>query len=379
MGLNGTYADLLTMSIGATVPASPSPSFLQSVREVRVTRTESGRAAFQLLLALEDGSGSDGRRSALDKISDDELKPFNRVVLSLAVNGSPVALFDGVTTHREVTADEHGAITVVLTGEDLTVALDREERSAEYPGQDEEAIVNTILARYASRYRLRSDVTPPPGSSAPTDHQVPVQQSTDLEHLLDLAARHDFVFRIDPGLKSPSAYWGPRRTGLPRAAGPIRFAPEQANAERLRVRVDGLYPVRVKGLLQDPESGSPVTVDVVGLSDHRGSDVPLWETYPDHIRSERYRRSGLSTSDATTWATGRGAATAEAVTLTGVLNTASYGAVLPVPGVVSVLGAGGPHDGDYRIVRVTHTITLRDGLHRQEFTLVRPGLAEVRR
>ncbi|MFG1922710.1 hypothetical protein [Cryptosporangium sp. NPDC048952] len=367
-------SELLTVAVGASEPRPAPAIFLDCLRQVRVTRTESGRSAFQLAFALPPVD-------QLGQVAADDFDLFNRVLLSATVNGAPTTLIDGVTTHRELTSDGGTTGTVVtLTGEDLTVVMDREERSAEYPAHSEEMIVKSILDRYA-RYGIRANVVSPPTSSAPPeDERIPVQQSTDLACLLDLAARHDYVFRIDPATDSApaTAYWGPRRTSLPRVDRPLSFTPDFPTAERLSVRVDGLRPVEVTGTTQDPETGGTVAVSAVGLSGQRGPGVPIWETYRAHLRTERYRSSGPNAADATAWAAGRAASTAEAVSLTGRTQTHLIGALLPVPGIVDVAGAGWAHDGEYRITQVTHTISRAENLHLQDFTLSRSGLAGER-
>ena len=68
-----------------------------------------------------------------------------------------------------------------MTGEDVSVMMDLEEKSAEHPAQDETIIALKLIASYA-QYGLIPVVIPPVVIDPPIPiERTPVQQGTDLE------------------------------------------------------------------------------------------------------------------------------------------------------------------------------------------------------
>ena len=70
-----------------------------------------------------------------------------------------------------------------MTGEDVTVMMDLEEKSEEHPAQDETIIANLLILQYA-QYGLIPTVIPPLAIDPPIPiERIPVQQGTDLQYL----------------------------------------------------------------------------------------------------------------------------------------------------------------------------------------------------
>ena len=186
-------ADLLrsqiTLLIGPTL-AVPAPlSLVDALQQVEVTHSE------------QDGL-----------LANPLLKPFNRVILVLTINGFPRVLMDGIITHLELSpGSSPGMGSLNVTGEDVSVMMDLEEKSAEHPAQDDTIIATKIIASYA-QYGLIPKVTPPTLLSPPNPvERTPVQQATDRDYLAEMASRHGYVFFIEPGAVpfTNTAYWGP--------------------------------------------------------------------------------------------------------------------------------------------------------------------------
>ena len=138
-------------------------------------------------------------------------------------------------------AEEPGGSRLTVTGEDLSVLLDLEEKSVEHPAQPETVIALKIIGSYA-QHGLIPSVIPPPSLDVPlpTD-RTPVQQGTDLQYLLQMAGRYGYVFYVDPGPAplTSLAYWGPPvRVGVPQKALSSGFGSE-SNVTDISFEYDG--------------------------------------------------------------------------------------------------------------------------------------------
>ena len=133
-------------------------------------------------------------------LSNPLLKAFNRVILIVTFNAMPRVLMDGIITHQQLTpSNRPGEATLTVTGEDVSVMMDLEEKSVEHPAQDETVIALKLIASYA-QYGLIPKVIPPPMLDPPLPiERMPVQQGTDLQYLKKMAERYGYVFYITPG------------------------------------------------------------------------------------------------------------------------------------------------------------------------------------
>src|SRR5690606_32227200 len=134
-----------------------------------------------------------------------------RVSIVLVVSGLPQVLADGFVTrieHRPGSGS--GTSQMILTGEDVSWLLDREEVTRELPMDDYPQVL-MILASYAARGIVPLPVPPADMDPPLPIDRVPQQRATDLAHLTDLARRHGYVTYAIPGpLPGTSTlYWGP--------------------------------------------------------------------------------------------------------------------------------------------------------------------------
>ena len=76
--------------------------------------------------------------------------PWLRVILVATMNSLPTVLMDGLITRQEITGgNEPGHSLLTITGEDLTVAMDKQDMSGlPYPAMPPAARVALIVARY---------------------------------------------------------------------------------------------------------------------------------------------------------------------------------------------------------------------------------------
>jgi hypothetical protein len=370
MSLSGIYLNLL---IGPTVPVPVSPAVLEAIDSVEVTHQDEGRSGFQVNLKI----GRSGVVDIMDYslLKDPLFKPFNRVILSVIFNATPHVLMDGIITHQQLSpGNEPGASRLTITGEDVSVMMDMEEKNVEYPGQDETVIANRIIMSYA-QYGLVPSVFPPATIDRPVPtERTPVQQGTDLQHLNDIARRHGYVFYVTAGPLpgQNTAYWGPPiRTGAPQKALSVNLGPD-TNVSQINFTNNALQPSLQSGYVQDRSSNQKIPIETFTSTRTPLSSQPAVMGNQPNVRRRQFRNSGLNTSQAFAQAQGfTDASMDEVVTATGELNAAAYGDVLQPRGLVGLRGAGYNYDGTYYVKKVTHTI--RKNEFKQHFTLTREG------
>jgi hypothetical protein len=362
----------LTLLIGPTV-AVPAPLPLaDALQQVEVTHSDEGRSGFQLQFAA-------GRSGPLDLVdygllANPLLKPFNRVILVLTMNGFPRVLMDGIVTHQELSPGSGpGAGALSVTGEDVSVMMDLEEKSVEHPAQDETIIANKIIASYA-QYGLIPMVIPPIAIDPPIPiERTPVQQATDRAYLTRMAERHGYVFFVEPGLVpfTNKAYWGPPpRLAVPQRALSVNLGGE-TNVAQISFRNSGLSAELAAGEVQDRTTNATVPVQTFASLRPPLATQPAWLVNQPNVRRRRFRGSGLNAIQALGRAQGRTDASIDGVTADGEVDGLRYGGVLQARGVVGLRGAGYSYDGFWYVKSVTHSI--RRGAYSQRFSLAREG------
>jgi hypothetical protein len=266
---------------------------------------------------------------------------------------------------------------VTITGEDLSVVMDREEKSVEHPAQDETIIALKIIASYA-QYGLIPMVIPPPAIDIPIPiERVPVQQGTDLQYLQEMAARYAYVFYITPGPVplTNTAYWGPPiRFGVPQRALSVNLGGD-TNVERIDYRYNALAPTTVSGRVQDRVTNQTIPVQTFASLRPPLSAQPAWLVNAGSVRQTQLRESGLNAAQAFARAQAITDAASDAVEATGQLDAVRYGDLLQPRALVGVRGAGYSHDGFWYVKQVTHLV--RRESYQQQFTLTRDGLGST--
>jgi hypothetical protein len=365
----------LTLLLGPTVAAPAPPTLVENLRKVEVTTSDETRSGFQLTF----DAGRSGPADAIDYplLTSPLLKPFNRVILLVVFGALPRVLMDGIITHLELApGSQPGSSTLTVTGEDVTVMMDLEEKSAEHPGQDETIIANIIILQYA-QYGLIPTVIPPLVVDPPIPiERIPVQQGTDLQYLKEMADRHGYVFYVTPG-PAPfinTAYWGPpTRLGVPQRALSVDLGPD-TNVDSVTFRNNALAPTLVSGTIQDRITNQDVPVESVLSTRLPLSSQPAL-LFQSNLRTVQLRTSGLNISQAFARAQGITDASTDVLTAEGQLDALRYGDLLQPRGLAGLRGAGYAHDGIYYVKRVKHSITR--GEYKQQFTLTREGSGSI--
>ena len=366
----------LTLLVGPTVAVPAPPQLTEALDGVEVTHSDEGRSGFQLTFQADRSGPAD----LLDPpvVSGPLLQPFNRVILLVSFGVVPAVLMDGVITHLELSpGDQGGTSTFTVTGEDVSVMMDLEEKSVEHPAQDETIIANKLILSYA-QYGLLPTVIPPTVIDPPIPiERVPVQQGTDLQHLQRMAERYGYVFFVTPGPVPfvNTAYWGPPpRLSVPQRALTVDMGPE-TNVESIGFRNNSLGPAMVAGKVQDRTTNQAVPVQTFASTRPPLAAMPAWLVNQPNIRTVQFRAGGLNATQAFGRAQGITDAASDALVAEGEVDAVRYQGLLQARALVGVRGAGYAHDGFFYVKRVTHMI--QRGRYRQRFTLTREGVGST--
>lgn len=365
----------LVLLIGPGLPVPAPPQLVEMLHSVEVTQDEDGPSGFQLSFLLGRAGLADTVDHAL--LLGPVLKPFNRVIVMVVVKGIPTVLMDGIVTHRQHAPDTGpGDTLLTITGEDVSVMMDLEERRDQHPCCNDLMIAGLIVARYA-QYQIVPLLSPPLALDPPLPiERVPSQQGTDRQFMHAIARRNGFVFYVEPG-EVPFVnygYWGPpRRPGLPQPALSTGMGPG-SNVEELSFGYDALSAATVADQGQDSRTGMRFPVQTF-----TGLQVPplaLAPALPAVLTPSRKQLADTSSGVDAVQALARAQAATDrstdaVVTAKGRLDVLRYGSVLKAHRLVGVRGAGLTHDGIYHVRRVTHRIA--KGSYAQDFTLVREG------
>jgi hypothetical protein len=355
--------------VGPMIPLPAPQPVIDALTGAQVTTSAGQRSGFQLSFALSKASLLN---TAL--LPAGYFDPGRRVILVATAGGFPRVLMDGVITRQEVTpSSEPGQSTLSVTGEDLTLLMELKQSSMLYPALPDYAIVNLVIAQYAT-YGIIPLVIPPVliDVPVPTDKIESQAKTTDLSYLRTKAAQSGYVFYLIPG-PAPGmslAYWGPEvRIGVPQPALSVNMD-AATNVESLSFSVDGLSRKQLVIDIQIPETKFSIPVPVPDVSLLR---PPLALRPAPALRTASLPSAAkLNPVRAALRGLGELAGSSDAVTGSGQLDVLRYGQPLEARRLVGVRGAGLAYDGLYFVRSVTHT--LRRGEYKQSFTLARDGL-----
>jgi hypothetical protein len=372
MSLVGTTVSLM---VGPILAVDAPASLMESIRSVQVTQSEAG-SGFQIAFDVDPAPGASGSTGP-GVLHSLLLKPYNRVVISVSLNGTPTVLMDGVITHLELSPAQGGQpSTFTITGSDLSAAMDLWQVSLEYPAHSPELIVLQILAGYII-YGMVPVIIPTLFAVPPLPvERVPIKNGTDLAYLRCLASQYGYDFYVRPGPVPLTnvAYWGPQiRLGMLQPALSVNVGPG-TNVDALTFAYDATAPVVAYGSVLDPTSN--LEVPVWGLPTW---NFPPLAMLPAQVANLPYVRTSLFKHQGLTWAQTESLANSitsksaqDVLVARGELDAFRYGTALTARSLVGVRGAGYEYDGIYYVRSVTHTIEA--GSWRQGFELVREGL-----
>jgi len=375
MNLLGVHLNLL---IGPDPVALPAPvGVLEALSGIEVTHSDRERSGFRISFAI----GRSGPIDLLDfeLVANPLLQVNARVVMTVFFDVTPRVIMDGLVTRRDVVpGDAPGEGRLVLTGTDLSVVLDREEKRVEHPAQDETVIANKITASYA-QYGLVPTVIPPIAVDPPIPiDRTPQQTCTDWAYLNLMARRVGYVTYIDagPAPMMNTLYWGPPvMPGLPQKALNVNLGP-LTNVTGISLSQDALSTTLVETKVKDRLTGQETPVLAIMPTRPPLGLLPTSVVNAGAQRTVSMRTSGLNAMQAFARAQGLlDASSDDAVQVSGTLDSVTYNDVLKARGLVDLRGAGFSFDGTWLVRSVSHNISR--GGYTQDFTLSRSELGAV--
>jgi hypothetical protein len=362
----------LTLMIGPVVPIPAPRVVMEALDEVSVTTSDDGRSGFQLSFTL-------GTRSPLHTLfllaGGVSPLPVLRVIIVVTLNGTPQVIMDGAVTQTQVLPGGKSAqATLAVTGEDLSVLMDRQDFSGlPFPAMPAEGRVALLLAKYAV-FGVVPLVIPSVLVDVPLPTtKIEAQKGTDLAYIRALAERVGYVFYLDPGpVPGVSVgYWGPQiKAGVPQPALNVDMD-GHSNVESLSFSFDATQNAIPTLFHYDELSKVPLAIPlppITPLSPPLGLVPPI----PTRLAPVSDDLSKRSLPQGIMIGLAKAAKWAEAVTGSGTLDVVRYGRVLKARQLVGVRGAGPAFDGLHYVKSVSHSI--RRGKYTQSFRLSRNGL-----
>ena len=351
----------LQLLIGPTV-ATPAPyGVVDALQELEVRNSARERDGFDLTFSL-------GKEPQLDYglLREGLLDPPNRVSIMLFFGVLPQVLINGIITrHQVIPSRRPGQSQLKVTGEDIGMELDLEERSATYRNQSDSVIVTQIVLKHG----LAPDVTST-DETPPEVERITTQQRTDLYFIKTLAERNGFVFYVEP-TDAPNiskAYWGPeKREGMSQPALTHDMGPE-SNVDQIYTGFNVLDSATPQVTITEPNTRQsiqiPAPTDLIPSLSGR-SVTPMRTTVSRDSANLNFFQGMLRAAMAA-----RGAG--DSVTVSGELDSTRYGQALRARRLVDLRGVGSTYNGTYYVTEVTHRI--KRGEYKQRFSLSREGL-----
>lgn len=356
----------LQMFVGPNVPIPVPYDVIDALVSLEVTNDAKQRDAFQMAFSLGKGSTLN-----YGLLKSGLFNPKNMVSLLVTVGAVPRVLINGmITQHQVVPSNEPGKSTLHVTGEDIALKLDLEEKNVTYPNQPDSVIVTQILGQNG----FVPQVTPT--TDVPLIFQrIPTQQGSDLAYIKLLAQRNGFVFYTEPTLAPgiSSGYWGPEnRLGIPQSALTMNMGSDTNVDTPINFSYNALGPAEAEITIIEPITKTAIKIPIPSsiLPSLSGSPAPaLRKTIARDVANLSPLQAALKAIETTI------DTASDAITASGTLDAVRYGGVLQARKLVGVRGVGADYDGIYFVKQVKHSITRGD--YKQHFTLVREGLGSL--
>ncbi|MFI2367902.1 hypothetical protein [Streptomyces sp. NPDC018833] len=358
----------ITLETGPRLTRPVPPEVMEALLSAQITATAGERSGFQLAFDLT-------KRGALSRrlLPEGFFDPKTRVILSVSVKGTAQVLLDGLVVRQEVGAsNEPGHSTLTVTGEDLTILMDLEERTDRYPNQRPSQRVGRILAKYAD-YGIEPRVFQEKIEQPPREQlRVEYQTGTDLGYVNELARANGYIFYLEPGPRPgrSTAVWGPEiRIGDRQHALNVNMD-VNSTVDQLTFAYDGTAREEPQARVQNPATRDSVLLPQPDIGPLR---PPLGRRATPALKRRTLSGTAKKESEqAQAELLARAALSADAISGSGSLDVNRHGYILRPRELVGVRGAGVTYDGDYYVKSVTHNI--RPGSYQQNFTLSREGL-----
>ena len=361
----------LQLYMGPLVPVPAPRAVIDALTEVSVTINDVGQSGFQLSFTLSTQSPL----HTLFLLTGGSPINILRVVIVVILNGTPHVIMDGVVTnHQVLPGRDAGHATLSITGEDLSVLMDKIDFSGfPFPALPAEGRVALLILKYAF-LGIVPLVIPSVLIDVPIPtSRIPFQQGTDLAYIKELAERVGYVFYIDPGPLPGAniAYWGPQiKIGVPQRALNINLD-AHTNVESLSFSFNNNLNAIPTVYYYEEITKAVIVVPIPPITP-LNPPLGLIPPIPTRLQPVSDDLSKRSLPQAIMIGLAKASQWAEAVTGNGELDVVRYGSILKARQLVGVRGAGTAYDGLYYVKSVTHKI--KAGEYKQDFQLSRNGL-----
>jgi hypothetical protein len=357
----------MILLLGQAVPLPAPREVLDALSNVQVTNDAQNGDGFQITFMLSKNQPVD-----YNLLQSGALSPSTRVIIGVVLGVTPEVLIDGIITHHQhAPSADPGQSTLTVTGKDVGIMLDLEEKNEKYENQPDFLIATQLIASYA-QYGLVPTVTPT--TDVPIMIQrIPRQQETDLKFIQRMAQRNGFVFYVEPltfGVNT--AYWGPEnRLGVPQPRLTLGQGPS-GNLKSLHFTQDALAPVSTSGTFVEP-----ITKTAIPIPPLPSLRIPPLALSPTAALRKVLLRdtSNQNPAQAATSALAQATNAPDSVNGSGEIDSVRYGNVLRARKLVNIRGAGLSYDGTFYVKSVTHTITRGD--YKQSFAVSREGTGSI--
>ena len=118
----------MILLLGQSVPLPAPREALDALTRVEVTNDAAQTGdGFQITFMLSKNQPTD-----YSLLQSGALDPSTRVIIGVLLGASPEVLIDGIITHHQhAPTDEPGSSTLTVTGKDVSIMLDLEEKNRE--------------------------------------------------------------------------------------------------------------------------------------------------------------------------------------------------------------------------------------------------------
>ena len=248
----------LQLMIGPTVPLPVSSEVVDAISSLEVTNTDSGRDGFQMSFTL-------GKELPMDYglLLNNYFEPPNRVIIIVIIGGLSQVLIDGIITNHQIApSNTPGGSTLVVTGEDISLQLDLEDKNETFKNQSDSEIVTTILRDYLT-YGLTPRITSTDITRQENDGNT-TQQGTDLAFIQQLASRNGFVFYVEPTQlpTKTTAYWGLQNYQDPPQPALTMNMGADTNLESISFSFNALGPATPEITILEPNTKQQIPIPV---------------------------------------------------------------------------------------------------------------------
>lgn len=369
--------------LGKLIPTPASTALMGAVDRVEVQQKSQGRSAFQVsFLAQRADVPADDYALLAGPFSP--LNPTTRMIIFVELGGRKTVIADGFIIHQQLapTGGRDGQALITVTGEDVSIKMDLNQVSREYPGLPPNIVAMLLIAKYPELGLLPLVIPPIPPLPPPNPlENVPIQHGTDYEYVSGLATGFGYTFRVQAGPLPlvNTAYWGPDiRIGiLPQPPLTVGQA-NGTNVDDMNFTYNAMTPYTIGGAVLDGiiDKQIPLQTFLLPISPF-ASRPPIVVQAPNFWRLEQRKFTvGGDTAKAYAKAQAQTLMSQQTVVqASGKLDAFRYGHVLRPYESVTVRGAGNTYDGIYWVQDVTTTIE-RGGL-KQQFVLTRGGLGSL--